>query len=187
MRKLILKVHTSLDGYVAGKHGELDGFDAGEENLQFVCKICETADAAMFGRISYEMINGYWPTAKDLPDASKGTVEYSNWYNSAQKIVVSTTMKDEGLEDTIVISKNVADEVRKIKEQPGKDIVLFGAPTLTQYLTDHGLIDEYWVFLNPAIFGQGVPLFRPSTASLKLRLAETKHFENGELALRYVL
>ena len=65
MRKLVLVVHVSLDGFVAGPKGELDGFDAGEENLEFVCGLTKDADAALFGRLSYEMINGHWPTVKD--------------------------------------------------------------------------------------------------------------------------
>jgi dihydrofolate reductase len=68
MRKLVLVVHISLDGFVAGAKGELDGFPSGEENLQFVCKLTENADAALLGRISYKLLNGYWPTAKDLPN-----------------------------------------------------------------------------------------------------------------------
>ncbi len=77
MRKLVLLAHTSLDGFVAGAQGELDDFDASEENLQFVCSLTEQADGALFGRISYKLLNDYWPSAKDLPDASKGTIAFS--------------------------------------------------------------------------------------------------------------
>src|SRR5215831_2015105 len=102
MRKLVLLAHTSLDGFVASPQGELDDFDPGEENLQFVCDLTEQADSALFGRVSYELLNKYWPTAKDLPNASKGAVAYSNWYNAAKKIVISKTMKDQNLKNTIV-------------------------------------------------------------------------------------
>jgi dihydrofolate reductase len=77
MRKLILVVHISLDGFVAGSKGELDGFDPGEENLKFVCKITKDADTAMFGRISYELLDSYWPTEKYRPKATKGEILFS--------------------------------------------------------------------------------------------------------------
>jgi len=85
MRELILVVHTSLDGFVAGPKGELDGFNAAEENLPFVCQLTEGADTALFGRISYELLNSHWPTAKNRPNATKGVIDYSNWYNEAKK------------------------------------------------------------------------------------------------------
>jgi dihydrofolate reductase len=83
MRKLSLLAHISLDGYVSNVKGGLDWFQPGEENLAFVCKLTETADAAMFGRISFQLINSFWPQAKDLQNASPATLAYSNWYNSA--------------------------------------------------------------------------------------------------------
>ena len=76
MRKLSLLAHTSLDGFVAGAKGELDDFHASEENLQFVCSLTEQADAALFGRISYKLLNDYWPSAKDLPNASKAQLRF---------------------------------------------------------------------------------------------------------------
>src|SRR6516164_4635576 len=95
MRKLVLVAHASLDGFIAGENGSLDGFEASEENLQFVCSLTQEADAALFGRKSYQLLDNYWPTANALPNASKGTVAYSNWYNDATKIVISKTLPEE--------------------------------------------------------------------------------------------
>lgn len=186
MRNLILIVHTSLDGFVAGPKGELSGFEPGEENLAFVCQLTETADAALFGRISYQLLNNHWPTAKDLPNATKGTIAYSNWYNNAKKIVVSSTLIDEHLNDTIIVSKDIAAEIIKLKEQRGKDILLFGSPSVAQLLMPLNLIDGYWIFINPVIFGQGIPLFKGLDNLSKLKLLATKQFSNGELALHYI-
>jgi len=185
MRKLVLIAHTSLDGFIAGEKGELDGFEANEENLQFVCKLTEGADTALFGRISYELLNGYWPNAKDLPKASKGTIDYSTWYNKAQKIVISKTVAKEGLNNTIVISDNVAVEIRNLKAKPGKDILVFGSASVSQLLIRHNLIDSYWIFINPVIFGKGIPLFSNMDHLTKLQLGNTKRFANGEYALNY--
>src|SRR5258706_3597512 len=114
MRKIILIAHISLDGFVAGPNGELDGFDASEENLQFVCKLTGEADTALFGRISYQLLDSYWPTARDMSNATKGEIAYSNWYNNAKKIVISRTMAKERLENTIIISGNILNEIIRI-------------------------------------------------------------------------
>ncbi|HEX4850688.1 MAG TPA: dihydrofolate reductase family protein [Puia sp.] len=185
MRNLILVVHISLDGFVAGPNGEFDGFDAGEENLQFVCSLTENADAALFGRNSYELLEGAWPTAKDQPNASNGTIAYSKWYNKAKKIVISTSLNAKGKTNTVVIGKNIPEEVAKIKKEPGKDILLFGSPRASQTLLKFGLIDGYWIFVNPAIFGSGISLFEEGSDIKKLKLEKTHLFPNGEIALYY--
>jgi dihydrofolate reductase len=187
MRKLILVVHTSLDSFVAGPKGELDGFDAGEENLEFVCKLTEEADTALFGRISYQLLNNYWPTAKGLPNASKGAIAYSNWYNNAKKIVISMTMAEETLNNRTVISGNISNEIIEIKEQTGKNILIFGSPAVSQLLMQLDLIDSYWIFINPVIFGKGIPLFAELINKSKLKLLDTKQFSNGEIALNYIV
>ncbi len=186
MRKIILIAHISLDGYVAGKKGELDGFDASEENLQFVCKLTENADAALFGRISYELLNSYWPNAKNLSNASKGMIAYSDWYNSAQKIVFSKTLTKENLPDnTLLMHDIIANEIINIKEHEGKDILIFGSPSVSQKFMQLKLIDSYWIFINPVIFGEGIPLFVPSANKSKLKLTVNKQFPNGETALHF--
>jgi dihydrofolate reductase len=185
MRKLILVVHISLDGFVAGPRGELDGFEAAEENLEFVCKLTEDADAALFGRNSYQLLQKYWPTAREHPGATHGEVAYSNWYNQAKKIIISRTMSGKHLPNTTIISDNIAAEIIKIKNQPGKNILIFGSPTASQSLMQLKLIDSYWIFINPSLFGEGIPLF-PSTSNLtKLKLISTQKFNNGEIAFNY--
>jgi dihydrofolate reductase len=183
MRKLSLLAHISLDGYVSNVKGGLDWFQPGEENLAFVCKLTETADAAMFGRISYQLINSFWPQAKDLPNASPATLTYSNWYNSAQKIIVSSTLKNE---EGIIISQNLGAEIKRLKASEAKDILIFGSPSITHELYEEQLIDDYWIFVNPIIFGDGIPLFKPSAIKTELRLVSTHQFSNGELAQHYM-
>ena len=185
MRKLVLLAHTSLDGFVAGAEGELDDFDPGEENLQFVCSLTEEADSALFGRRSYELLNYYWPQAKDRPNASQGTIAYSTWYSSAKKIVISRMMTPGNLNNTTVISNDIPNEIRKIKNQPGKDILIFGSPAVSQLLMQHDVIDSYWIFVNPIIFGRGIPLFKEMSNKIKLTLVATKPFSNGEFGLCY--
>ncbi len=94
MRKIILIVHTSLDGFVAGEHGEFDGFTAGPDNLAFVNNLTEDADGALAGRISFQMLDSYWPTAREKENASPEEIKYSNWYNLAHKIIISDPWRE---------------------------------------------------------------------------------------------
>jgi dihydrofolate reductase len=185
MRHLVSVVHLSLDGFVAGANGELDGFPTGDENLAFVCDLTKDCDAALFGRVSYELLNGFWPTAGDNPAATAAEKAYSKWYNEVQKIVVSKTLPEVKEHHTMIIRENTATELHKIKRQPGKHILIFGSPTLSHELMSHDLIDSYWIFINPVLFGEGIPFFRGSTTRSKLRLVNTKRFANGEVALHY--
>src|SRR5215217_612698 len=187
MRKLILIVHTSLDGFVAGKNGELNGFEAGEENLQFVCSLTEEADTALFGRISYQLLQTHWPTAKDRPGATKGEVSYSTWYSNAKKIVISNTLLGKSLMNTTILSGDISNEMIKIKKQAGRNILIFGSPSVAQSLMRSELIDEYWVFVNPAIFGEGIPLWKDMKKTIRLQMGATKQFSNGELAMHYTV
>jgi dihydrofolate reductase len=186
MRKLTLIAHTSLDGFVAGENGELDGFEAGEENLAFVVGLTNTADAALFGRVSYQLLEKYWPSAKDIPGATEGEVAYSTWYNEAEKIVVSRTLEGQMIENTTIVSENVVAQIAAIKGQAGKDILIFGSPSVAQLLMEENLIDDYWICINPVTFGKGIPLFTRSEELKKLQLISTRQFPNGELALHYI-
>lgn len=185
MRKITWMFHISLDGFVAGINGELNDFDAGEENLQFVASLTNDADAAMFGRISYELLEGYWPKAKEIPNASAGTVQYSRWYAEAEKIVLSRTLPGLHSKGKKIINEFSPEEMAKIKEGPGQNIILFGSPSIAKLLMEHHLIDQYWVFINPTIFGKGIPAFTQLDNKINLRLLNTRSFSNGEVALHF--
>jgi dihydrofolate reductase len=185
MRKLVLVVHTSLDGYVAGCDGELDGFDAGEENLEAVCSLTKDADAALFGRVSFQLLNKNWSTVKDCPDATWNQVAYSCWYNAAKKFVVSTTLQPAEAPGVTIIRENIFAEIKRLKNDQGKQILIVGSPTLAQSLIQEELVDEYWIFINPVIFGKGIALFGSADEKTKLTLLESKQFSNGEIALHF--
>jgi dihydrofolate reductase len=186
MRNLILIVHISLDGFVANAEGGLDGFDAGDENLQFVCSLTEGADAFLMGRVSYKLLNDFWPTAAIRAGATTAEIAYSNWYNAAKKIVISQTLPDEHQHNTVIIRNNLEDEVRNLKHQLGKNILIFGSPSIAQALMQADLIDSYWIFINPVIFGKGIRLFAGSPKMSKLTLVSSKAFSNGEFGLHYI-
>lgn len=185
MRKLIFFMHTSLDGFVAGPKGEMGFIKVDEELFDFVGTMTDQADTALYGRVTYEMMQSYWPTAGEQPDASKHDIEHSNWYNKVSKVVLSTTIRETGLHNTTVISDHLSDNINQLKQKEGKNILIFGSPLASQSLLREGLIDEFWLFVNPIILGQGMPLFKDITAAIKLKLVESKTFANGVIALHY--
>jgi dihydrofolate reductase len=185
MRNLIFFMHTSLDGFVAGPNGEMNWIKLDESLFDFVATMTANADAALYGRVTYEMMQSYWPTAGDEPDASKHDKEHSAWYNKVQKIVLSKTMNDSGLQHTQVISDQLSDNIHKLKQQEGKNILIFGSPRASQSLLNEGLIDEFWLFVNPIILGEGMPLFKNITGTTQLKLVESKTFDCGVIGMHY--
>jgi dihydrofolate reductase len=187
MRDINWIAQTSLDGFVAGLKGEFDHFTRGEETLEFVCSITDTADAAMFGRISYELLESDWPTAGNNPDATKNVIRYSNWYNSASKIILSGTLPKDTSKNVTVINGNLLPEISKIKAQNGKDILIFGSPTIAHELLDLNLIDQIWLIVHPVIFGAGIPLFRTRDHVIRFTLSFSDQLPNGVLCNKYAL
>lgn len=178
-------MHTSLDGFVAGPKGEMNWINVDEEIFDFVGTMTNNADAALYGRVTYEMMQSYWPEAGKGPNASKHDKEHSVWYNKVSKVVLSTTMSEDGLENTTVISDQLADNINEIKKQDGKNILIFGSPRASYSLLSEGLIDEFWLFVNPVLIGQGMPLFKGITEITKLKLIESRTFSCGVIALHY--
>ncbi len=185
MRNLIFFMHTTLDGFVAGPNGEMNWIKVGEEMFDFVATMTDQADTALYGRVTYEMMQGYWPEAGKKPNASKHDKEHSDWYNKVSKVILSRSMHEAGLQNTRVISEQLSDNINKIKGQEGKNILIFGSPRASQSLLDEGLIDEFWLFVNPVILGKGMPLFKDVTGTIQLNLVESKTFPGGVIALHY--
>lgn len=186
MRQLNLIVQTSLDGFVAAANGSFDHFIGGEENLEFVCSIIDEADTILSGRVTYEMLNSYWPGASELPDATKNMIKYSNWYNTVSKNVLSGTLSPNNA-GVSIINENLLQEINKLKEQPGKHILIFGSPTAVHTLLDLRLIDHIWLIVHPVIFGEGIPLFRDGKKVMNFDLLSSKQLSNGTLCNKYAL
>jgi len=189
MRKIISFMHVSLDGFVAGPKGEMNWIKVDQEIFDFVGKRISEGDTALYGRVTYDMMQGYWPTAADKPNASKHDIEHSKWYGNVHKVVLSKTMKGQGLPNTTIISDNLSDRINEIKKSGGgsKDIMLFGSPTATHALMQENLIDGYWLFVNPIILGQGIPLFVDIKDKIKLKLLATSQFSCGVIELSYIV
>ena len=185
MRNLVFFMHASLDGFVAGVNGEMDWIKIDDSMFDFVATMTDKADTALYGRVTYEMMQNYWPTAGEKPNASKHDIVHSAWYNKVSKIVLSKTLNENELTNTVVISDSIADKITEIKKQKGKNILIFGSPTASHSLLQEGLVDEFWIFVNTVLLGQGIPLFKNITGKTLLKLVETKTFSYGVIALHY--
>jgi dihydrofolate reductase len=187
MRKIISFMHISLDGFVAGLNGEMDWIKVDEEIFDYVGKRISEGDTALYGRVTYEMMENYWPAAAGKPTATRHDIEHSKWYSKVHKVVLSKTMKDTGLNNTKIISSNLSDRINEIKQQGDKDILLFGSPAATHSLIQLNLIDGYWLFVNPIILGRGIPLFAGIKDKIKLNLLTTRQFTCGVTELNYIV
>jgi len=187
MRKIISFMHISLDGFVAGPKGEMDWIKVDEEIFDYVGSRISEGDTALYGRVTYQMMEDYWTTAGDMPTATKHEIEHSKWYNKVYKVVISKTLKGTDLNNTKIIGDKLSDRINEIKQQAGGDILLFGSPTATHSLMQQNLIDGYWLFVNPIILGQGIPLFEGIKDKIKLKLLSTRQFTCGVTELNYIV
>jgi dihydrofolate reductase len=189
MKKLISFMHISLDGFVAEPNGEMNWIKADEELFNYVGKRISQGDTSLYGRVTYQMMENYWSTAGDKPTATNHEIEHSNWYKNVHKVVLSKSMKDKVLDNTAIISDNLSERINEIKQSRNsgsKEVLLFGSPTATYSLMQQNLIDGYWLFVNPIILGQGIPLFKDIKNKIKLRLLPTtRQFNCGVTELNY--
>nr|WP_294945871.1 dihydrofolate reductase family protein [uncultured Mucilaginibacter sp.] len=191
MKKVISFMHISLDGFVATLNGELNWVKVDEEIFSYVGKRISEGDTALYGRVTYDMMESYWPTAGNKPGASRHDIEHAKWYANVHKVVLSDTMKDADIANTTIISGNIADRINEIKQSAkggSEEILIFGSPTATHALMQLGLIDGYWLFVNPIILGQGIPLFAGLSDRINLKLLPTtRQFTSGVTELNYIV
>jgi len=185
MRKIIISEHVSLDGFTAGPQGEMDWIKLDDAMFDLVGTFTDKADTALYGRVTYEMMDSYWPTAGDKPKASKHDIEHSQWYNKVEKIVLSKTMKGTVKPKTTIISNDIAAQITKLKNKAGGDILIFGSPGAARTLMADNLLDEYWLFVNPIILGQGIPFFADLKMPTHLKLVSSQTFDCGVAALQF--
>jgi dihydrofolate reductase len=185
MRPLVSFMHVSLDGFVTGPNGEMNWIKVDDEIFDYAGDRTSKADTALYGRVTWQMMEGYWPTAGDKPNASKHDIEHSTWYNKVDKVVLSKTMEGQQLANTIVISDDLEHRVKALKQQAGGEIIMFGSPGAVHSLLEYDLIDEFWVFVNPILVGKGTPLFKNVQQITKLQLVASKAFGCGVVCLHY--
>lgn len=179
MRKIIVQEMMSVDGFFAGANGEIDWFVWDNTLKDLSINTLGSTGTLLFGRVTYEMMAGYWPTAKeDDPVIVKAM-------NSLPKIVFSRSLKQAGWNNTQLVKEMIPEEILKMKQQQGKDIVIYGSGTLVSSLAQKGLIDEYRFIVNPVVLGSGKSLFRGFTGKLNLNLLGATPLGSGNVLLKY--
>jgi dihydrofolate reductase len=185
MRNVILLMHVSLDGFVAGPNGEMDWISTDEEIFQDVTDLLNTVDTAIYGRVTYQMMESYWPTVPANPASTQLDIEHAHWVEQVHKIVFSKSLSTVAWHNTRLIKENIAEEITKLKQQPGQNMMIFGSPRLAHTFMQLGLIDEYRMNVNPIVLGSGIPLFADIQDRINLQLLTTKTFHSGVVGLHY--
>ena len=183
MRKIIVWLSVSLDGFYSGPDGGLEWHLVDDELHQHFNDVLRGMGAFLEGRVSYELMEEFWPTADQDPESPPVMVEFAGIWREMPKVVYSRTLERAGSNATIVRDV-VPEEVLALKAQPGGDMPLGGA-VLAAAFEEHGLVDEYRLYVHPVVLGRGRPLFPPSDRRIHLRLLETRRFGNGVVLLRY--
>ena len=183
MRKLIWLSGVSVDGYMEGPNREIDWHLVDEEVHAHFNEWLGRAGGFLEGRVTYELMAAFWPTADQDPAATPTIVEFARIWRDMPKVVYSRTMHRAGWNATVVHDV-VPAEVLALKAQPGGDLVIGGADLAAEFVR-HDLIDEYRLYVHPVLIGRGHPMLRPSDATVPLRLVETHAFGNGVVMLRY--
>jgi dihydrofolate reductase len=181
MRKLVMFNNVTLDGFFAGVNGDISWFKRDAQTSEYAIKMTHSGNTLIFGRVTYQLMAGYWPT----PPAMQNDPIMAEGMNSLPKIVFSRTLDKADWSNTRLVKTDMPTEIRKLKQQPGKDMAILGSGSIVSQLTQQGLIDEYQFMVNPVVLGKGRTLFEGSKDRLTLKLTQTRTFANGNVLLSY--
>jgi dihydrofolate reductase len=181
MRKILAFLVVTVDGYYEGPNGEFDWPVVDEEFNEFGLRQLEEVDTLLFGRVTYEGMASYWPT----PAAEQDDPRVAAKMNTLPKLVVSRTLDRADWANTRILRDDVAAELTRLKQQPGKDIAIFGSSDLVVSLLAMGLVDELRIMVHPVVLGAGRSLFRTAPERMHLHLVEARPFQSGSVLLTY--
>ncbi len=184
MRRLSVFNGVTLDGYFVDSKGDMSWAHAGSDDAEWNAFAAENAGGSgvlVFGRITYELMAGYWPT----PLASKNNPAVAEGMNRMPKVVFSRTLDKASWSNTKLVKSDMAAEIRKMKKESGPDMVILGSGSIVAQLAQEGLIDEYQIALKPVVLGQGRTMFDGIKQKLNLKLTKTRAFRNGSVMLWY--
>ena len=182
MRKLIYAINITLDGCCDHTSQQVD-----DEKLEYFTRLTREVGVQVFGRKSYQLMVPYWPDVLKSSSETKADTEYARAFVSTRKVVFSRSLESAEDENTSIVRGNLRDEILKLKQEPGKNILVGGVDIPSQ-LIELGLVDEFLFVVGPVIAGAGRRLMEgvslPQT--LRLKLVESKTFQSGSVALRYL-
>jgi dihydrofolate reductase len=179
MRKVIAGINMTLDGFCDHTAGIAD-----DELHQHYNEVLRNGDTILYGRITYQLMESYWPAVVKNPTGNKSIDEFAVAMDNIPKIVFSHTMKNVEWKTARLAKRDIKEEVLELRQQTGGSI-LVGSPGLIAALTQLGLIDEYQLCVHPIVLGKGLPLFKDINHRIDLRLLKTKTFGSGAIILYY--
>jgi dihydrofolate reductase len=182
MRKLLVFNSVTVDGYFTDMKGDMSwAHQQDPEWNEFVAGNAESGGELLFGRVTYEMMASWWPT----PAATKQFPEVAEQMNKLPKVVFSRTLDQASWQNTKLVKGNLAEEVRKLKEESGEHLVIMGSGSIISQLARENVIDEYQIVVNPIVLGAGRTMFDGIEGRLKLKLTNSRAFGNGNVLLCY--
>lgn len=185
MRKLKLQVQMTVDGYIAGPNGELDFmvWDWDDELKQYVTALTEPVDCIVLGRKLAEGFIPHWAGVAANPNDP----EHSDGkkFTETHKVVFTRTLAESAWENTVLAKGSLVDEIMRLKKQAGQDIIAYGGATFVSALIQHGLIDEFHLFVNPTAIGNGMAIFKGLESKQNLKLVKATSFDCGIAVLHY--
>lgn len=185
MRKLSVFDQVSLDGYFADANGEMNFAHKDDRDPEwdaFVSGNASGGGTLLFGRITYQMMAGFWST----PLAAEMMPVVAERMNALSKVVFSRTLREAAWKNTKLVNGDLAGEVRKLKSETGGDLTILGSGSIVAQLTQHGLIDEYTIVVVPIVLGSGRSLFEGVARNVPMKLTASRIFNNGNVVLTYV-
>lgn len=179
MRNVIAAINMTLDGFC-----DHTAVDADEELHQHYSDLLRSGGTLVYGRITYQMMESYWPSVVENPTGDKGTDDFAVFIDNIQKVVFSRTLGSVVWKNSILKKEVTREAILELKQQAGKDIFV-GSPSMILALTELGLIDEYQIAVHPVVIGSGLPLFKNVQDKLRLKLLKTKTLGSGAVVLYY--
>ena len=189
MRKIITTTWVSLDGFIAGPNGEMDwiGEIYDEAMGAYEDAVVSAADTLLLGRVTYQSFAGSWPHVPDSATASEGEKSYARKLNAMRKVVFSRTLDKAEWHNSTLLRDITRAQIEQLKQEPGRDMLIYGSASVVQELTNLGLIDEYQVLVHPVLLGGGKPLFHGLQDRVKLKLVDSVTHPSGVARLTYQL
>jgi dihydrofolate reductase len=183
MRKLTVFNFVTLNGFFKGPQGDLGWHKhgGGEDEKEYASEGVGRESVLLFGRVTYEMMSGYWPTHEALKNDRK----VAEGMNKAEKIVFSNTLKKADWNNTIIIKDNIVEAIKKMKQSSGKDMTILGSGSIVTQFAEKGLIDAYEIMVDPVAIGGGTPLLNDLKHPVNLKLTNTRSFKSGVVVLSY--
>lgn len=181
MRRIIVSMMVSVDGFIEGSNKEIDWHNVDSEFNIYAEEMLNHVDLIIFGRVTYQLMAKFWPSREALVHDPI----IADKMNNLPKIVFSKTLSGTEWKNTRLAKEEIEKEITQLKKQAGKDMVILGSGSIVSQLTQLGLIDEYRIIVNPVILGSGKPLFSGLDRRYRLKLVKSKPYLNGNILLSY--